>query len=489
MNTPTYDLIVIGGGPGGVAAATSAALRGKKVALVNAKELMGYGLEGAFKSKTMYEIAREFYILRTRWEGVVTGARVDFGAIYQKSEGGASRLRSVRAQQLQEVGVEIHYGWGKFIDPHTLHVDLTAGGELTLTATNFVIATGTSPRHLRGMEPDGKHILTSDEVVNIDRPIESMLILGAGVIGCEFASIFASLGTRVTLIDTQARIFSHDDPDISEMLERSMHMLDIDILRSARAESMELVDGKVHTSLRGGRVIESDMALLAIGRVPNTSGMGLDIAGVELNKWNYIPTTDAMQTNVPHIYSVGDVGLRDTEHDLSLVHIAEAEGRTAIQHMYGESEALSTVHVPFIVFTLPMVAGAGLNETQARELYGDKIRVGKFAHVRNHRAHTQQSLQGFVKLIVGPEGDDRVLGARGVGDGVDSVIGEVSIMIQHGLPYTLLLDSIQAHPSLSESLQGAAFMICGESPKYTSDEEYGIVCQSMPFLQTIVRRR
>jgi dihydrolipoamide dehydrogenase len=218
--------------------------------------------------------------------------------------------------------------------------------------------------------------------------------------------------------------------------------------------------------LTDGTEVFTDLALLSIGRIPNADGLNIEAAGVETNKWGYVGTTDWMQTNVPHIYAVGDVGHRNTEHDLCLVHVAEAEGRAAIRYLFEPETRLSTSHVPFIVFTMPMVAGAGFNERDARAKFGEGIRVGKFGHVRSSRAHCQRATDGFVKLIVGPEGDDRVLGARGVGVGVDVICGEASVMIEHGLPYTYLLDSIHAHPSMSESLQGAALIISGELPEY-----------------------
>lgn len=465
-----YDLVILGGGPGGVAAATSAALRGMKVALVNAQALMGYGLEGAYKSKMMYEIAREFYSLRTRWHEVVQGARVNFHAIHKKNRDGADKLRQVHAESLREMGIDLIVGWGRFVDPHTIEV----GDDLQLRTRYAIIATGTSPRTLKSFNVDGEYILTSDEIVDVKRQINSMLVLGAGVIGSEFATIFAALGSEVTLVDTQPRIFNHDDADMSAVLTRSMKELGVKIRASERAQSMVVKDGRVHTTLKDGSEVITDAALLAIGRAPNTKGIGLEAAGVKLNDWGYIPTTEAMRSNVEHIYAVGDVGLRATELDISLVHVAEAEGRAAVLHINGEMDALNTAHVPFIVFTLPMIAGAGINEAQARKQFGDGVRIGKFANVRNHRAHTRRELEGFVKLIVGPEGDDRVLGVRAVGDGVDGIIGEVSIMVQHQLPYTHLHDAIQAHPSISESLRGAALMISGDSPPYTEGEEFDL---------------
>ncbi|MFT7578401.1 MAG: dihydrolipoamide dehydrogenase [Myxococcota bacterium] len=461
-----FDLVVLGAGPGGATAAKAAALRGLRVALVDDGDLLGYGLRGAYQSKAMFEIAREHYVMRQRWELSLDRLAADFAKFTQASGAGADALRAVHRSEFDRAGITVVAGRGHFRDPHTIAV-----ASALLHGAHIMVSTGTRPRVLPGVTLDGERILTSDEVVDHDDQPESLLVLGAGVIGCEFASIFAALGAQVTLLDTRARILSHEDPDISEVLRRSLERLGVRIEASVRCKGMEVRGEKVHTALDDGRILETDAALLSIGRVPNTEGIGLEAAGVTVDKWGYIPVDDDLVTNVPHIYAAGDVGMRPTDLDLCLVHVAEAEARRAIAHLCGDKRRLSTTHVPFIIFTLPMVAGAGESETSAREKYGD-VRVGKFANVRNHRAHARGTRSGFIKLIVGPTGDDRVLGVRAVGDGVDSVVGEVSLMIQNALPYTHLLDAIHAHPSLSESLHGAAQIIAQGALPYLDGEEH-----------------
>jgi dihydrolipoamide dehydrogenase len=191
--------------------------------------------------------------------------------------------------------------------------------------------------------------------------------------------------------------------------------------------------------------------------------LNLESVGIETDPWGFIPVNENLQTNVPHVYAVGDVGQRNTPLDLALVQVAEAEGRMAVKHIFGESIDIHPEHIPFIIFTMPMIAGAGLNETQARSRYG-KIRVAKFSNIRNHRYRAMQSHAGFLKLIVGPQGDDRILGVRAAGAEADNVIGEVAVLIDKQVPYTYLLDCIHAHPSLAESLQNAARVIAGILP-------------------------
>jgi dihydrolipoamide dehydrogenase len=178
-----------------------------------------------------------------------------------------------------------------------------------------------------------------------------------------------------------------------------------------------------------------------------------------------------MRTNVPHIYAVGDVGERNTPADIALVHVAEAEGRCAAYSILGRQFTQNMDHVPYIIFTIPMIAGAGLSETVARDRYGD-VRVGKYPYGRNHRAHAVFPPIGFVKLIVGPEGDDRILGIRAIGRDADALVAAASIMIERALPYTYILDAMMPHPSLMECLQGAAHIVAGDALSYEEGEEF-----------------
>jgi len=193
--------------------------------------------------------------------------------------------------------------------------------------------------------------------------------------------------------------------------------------------------------------------LLAVGRSPCTQDLSLESAGVALDERGYIPAKRYMQTNVTNIYAVGDVGMRNTPVDMALVRVAQAEGRSAAYHMLGDDTVHSMDHVPHIIFTLPMVAGAGLSETDANEKY-DENRTGKFPFGRKYRAHAKGAPLGFVKLIVGQDGDDRMLGIRAIGPDADSLVSAASKMIEQQLPYTYLLGAIMPHPSRMECLQG-----------------------------------
>ena len=189
----------------------------------------------------------------------------------------------------------------------------------------------------------------------------------------------------------------------------------------------EVGENGVITSLSNGQHVETDSVLFAVGRIANTSGLNLAAAGIELDDRGYVKVGEDMKTNVGHIYAVGDVGQRNTPMDIALVHVAQAEGRRAAYSILGRDFALNLDHVPYIIFTMPMIAGAGLSETVARERHGN-VRIGKYPYGRNHRAHAMFPPIGFVKLIVGPDGDDRILGIRAIGRDADAIVGAASIM-------------------------------------------------------------
>ncbi|MGB7948563.1 MAG: NAD(P)/FAD-dependent oxidoreductase [Candidatus Binatia bacterium] len=453
------DLAILGGGPGGMAAALSAATRGMKVVVIDAGNFLGYGLHGAYKSKALWEAAKDWISAeRLGWVCIPNIKEVLFSQIHERVQRGMTDLTGMYFKYMELKKVRFIHGFGVFLDSHRIQVD---GQDIQFDYA--IIATGSRPRLLPGLNVDGEMIMTSDHIVDIQGNFSSLIVIGAGVLGCEFASIFSAFGVKVTLIDRARRLLSNEDPDISDLLADLFRQNAVDVRSTARVKHVETVEGKVRTTLDDGSTVNTDRALISIGRVPCSGDMNLESVGVETDPWSFVKVNNNLETNIGHIYAVGDVGRRNTPLDLALVQVAEAEGRMAVNHICGEAINIHPDHIPFIIFTMPMVAGAGLNESQARERYGN-VRVAKFLNFRNHRYHAMQSHEGFIKLIVGPPEDDRILGVRAIGSQADNVIGEVSVLIDNRVPYTYLLDCVHAHPSLSESLQDAARVIAGILP-------------------------
>ncbi len=459
-----YDVLILGGGPGGISAASKLALQGKKCIIINDGPLMGYGIEGAFRTKAAFEITREY--LHMRYMEDIYGQHFDlsYNMLHQGVDESSSQLSIMLESRLKRLHIKTVQGRGSFIESNRIRVN-----DDDYTGTKVIIATGTRPRVLPGMPVESDRVITSDTALDLKAAPKSILILGAGVIGCEFASMFNAVGSEVHLVDTKELIMSNEDPDISHFLENAFLARDINIIPGSRYKSMELTENGVKTDITT-KEIETEMVLLAVGRSACSNKMNLDVTGVEIDKYGYISINENMQTNVEGIYAVGDVGYRNIPTDISLVHVAEAEGRRAAAHIMGKLYPQNMDHVPYIIFTVPMLAGAGLSETVAREKYGD-IRVGKYPFARNHRAHAMGPPIGFIKLIVGPEGNDRILGVRAIGSASDTIIGAVAIMIERELPYTYLIESIFPHPSLLESLKGAAHIIAGDKLQYEEGEE------------------
>ncbi|HIM20548.1 MAG TPA: NAD(P)/FAD-dependent oxidoreductase [Rhodospirillales bacterium] len=467
MKPKHYDVLIIGGGPGGISAASKLVLQGKNVLIINDGPLMGYGIEGAFKSKAGYELTREYLHVKHREDVFGPLPALNFSRLKNGIEQSAASLTSMLENRLQRLKVKLIRGQATFKDPHNIIV-----GKKEFSGEHIIIATGTRPRILPNMTIDGKTIITSDEAINLTNSPKSILILGAGVIGCEFASIFNAVGTEVHLVDSKDHIMSNEDPDVREFLKNAFDAMGINVIPSSRYQTHDPCDDGIRTILSTGEII-TEMVMLAVGRIPSSKHINLEATGVKVDDRNYIEIDENTCTNVPHIFAVGDIGNRNVPSDLSLVHVAEAEGRCAAAKILDIEYPQGLDHIPYIVFTHPMLAGAGVTEEYVRKKHGD-VRVGKYPYARNHRAHAIQPPIGFVKLIVGPSGDDRILGVRAVGPNADTIVGAAAIMIERKLPYTYILESVFPHPSLLECLKGSAQIIAGDLLQYEEGEELTI---------------
>lgn len=469
-----YDVCVIGGGPAGFAAAVRCWDFGRRVCLIEKGPLGGAGIHnGALSSKTFWELSRHFRSAKRLDRGYrAERVEADFAQVRAVVEEACEDKTRQIAHQLRELsdprpgmpGSISHVrGTARFIDPHAVHVESSdAGHSRRITAGHFVIATGSRPRELPDIEVDGETIITSDHIGSLRAFPRSLVILGAGVIGCEFATIFANFGrTKVYLIDRAPRILPFEDDDVANLCAANLEAKGVTIHRQAKLIAMRKLEGEVEYTIEhatGGReTIRVEKALISVGRVPNTDRLELDKAGVQLDGRSHIVHQDT-QTSAAHVYAVGDVTL-----DLALVNVGEIEARHAAERICGAHQRpLSYANLATIMFLDPEVAAIGFNEQQAQ---AERIpyRVGVYDYSLVNRAIAMRETEGFVKLLVRDDEAMTILGMRALGVHASTTLEAVSLMIQHQRSARELAELYHPHPAITEGLQDCVRMLLGSS--------------------------
>jgi dihydrolipoamide dehydrogenase len=470
----TFDLCVIGGGPAGYAAAMRAVDLGRSVLLVERERIGGTGIyNGALASKTLWEIAQRVSstneLMRTRGREPF---RLDWSEINRTMNEAMFERKYLHACHMQllasrpaspDHGVFRHErGHARFTGRNTVRIE-RADACIDVHAAHIIIATGSRPRVLPDIPVDEQHILTSDGIFHLDALPRSIVIIGAGVIGCEFATIFTNLGaTRVHLIDRAERILPFEDEDVSEVVANTLERSGAIIHRQAKLDRIGVVNGEVEYQLSypDGRteVLRVEKALISVGRIPNVEGLGLDMAGVSTEPATGLIHADDTFTSRSNIHVVGDA----TGSNM-LVNLGELEARHAVERIWGgKVQRLQFDNVSTIMFLDPEVAGVGLNEQECRKR-GIAHRVARIDYSCLARAIAMRRTRGFFKLIVSADGEMRVLGMRAVGEHASSAIQAVSLMMRLGTPIAELADLIHPHPSITEGVQECARMLLGRS--------------------------
>ncbi len=469
-----YDVCVIGGGPAGFAAAMRAWDFGKRVCLVEKSELGGTGVHnGALSSKTLWELSRDYCNARRRDRGYTAdNVEVDFRQVVHCVGVAIDEKVSQMRRQLDELGrmnshhagvVHFVSGTARFEDPHRVRVEGNEpGSDRTLSADHFVIATGSKPRELPTIDVDGHFIMTSDHIMGIERFPKSLVILGAGVVGCEFATIFSNYGqTKVYLIDRGGRILPFEDEDVSRHCSMNLERAGVTIHHRSTLIDMKVVNGRVAYTIEhhtgGQETITVDHAIVSVGRVPCADGLGLDKAGVELDSRGYIQHDDT-RTSQPHIYAVGDI-----TQDLALVSIGEIEGRHAVEKMFDNStKTLDYANISSIYFLEPEVAAIGLNEQQAQEKR-IPYKVAVYGYALNNRAIAMRATGGFVKMLTTDCERMQILGMRAAGVHASTTIEAVSLMMKAGHSIREIAELLHPHPAVTEAVQDCVRMLLGSS--------------------------
>ncbi len=466
------DVCVLGAGPGGFAAAMRAHDLGKQVVLVERGRAGGAGIHaGALSSKTMWHLSNDYAVAKRTDRGyrAAAGVEVSYPSVIESVRSAVLERRALLERQLQRLGtpsprggkVTVVRGDARFVSSHAVVVKAGDGTTRAIEAEHFVIATGSRPRIPDGIEVDGELVVTSDEIESFPRFPESLVIVGAGVIGCEYATVFANFGkTKIHIIDRQPRILPFEDEDVADEVAKSFESMGVHIHRSSKLESLRVRDGQVEyvvTDAAGrSETIRVERALVSVGRVPNTADLGLDAAGVAVAP-NGSVVVEGTRSTAPHIHAAGDVTM-----DIALVNIAELEGRYAVESMFGQSprpihyEALSA-----IMFLRPEVASVGLNELSAKAR-GIPYRVAALGNRLVSRNIAMRSTSGFVKLLAARD-SPTILGLRVVGPQASSTIQGIAFLIHMGATLEDLDHCVHPHPAIPEAVQECARLLLGRS--------------------------
>jgi pyruvate/2-oxoglutarate dehydrogenase complex dihydrolipoamide dehydrogenase (E3) component len=459
-----FDAVIVGSGQAGNPLAAALAKASKKTAVIESKHVGGTCInEGCTPTKTMVTSGRVAYLARRGADyGVSTGPiSMDLTKVRERKREVVERFRSGNEKHLQTTDdIELIYGLGHFVGPKTLHVDLRGGGTRTLEADWFFLNTG-----LRAAMPqiDGIQdvpFLTNESIMELDTVPENLLILGGGYIGLEFGQMFRRFGSKVTIIHIGKQLLDHEDADIAEEVQKILIEDGIEILLEAETKAAHGSAGAVELTVKAGgkeQVVKGSQLLIAAGRKPNTDALNLSATGVELDPHGYIKVNDYLETNVPGIYSLGDV-----KGGPAFTHISYDDYRiVAANLLNGESRSTRDRILPYTVFIDPQLGRIGLSESDARK-QGKKIRVAKMPMTSVARAIETAETRGFMKIIVDPN-TELILGAAVLGIEGGEIATVVQMAMQGGLKYTVLRDGIFSHPTLSEGLNNVFFNWVDES--------------------------
>lgn len=451
--------VVIGGGPAGVQAATYAVRLGGTVTLVEDSIVGGAAnLWDCIPSKAMIATGGALsFASRMETMGVDADERpqVDLDALRERIHGITAQMNASMVELLESQGVRIIRGRGRMKGPHEVVVDTDDGVE-ELAADAVLLSTGSRPRIPDWCEPDGDRILTTRDAYPPTQLPEHLVVIGSGVTGVEFVHMFSSLGSKVTLIVSRQQVLPQKDAEVAAALEDALLARGVALLKGARAVGADHdpdYEGGVVVRCDDGRVVRGSHALLAIGSIPNSEGLALDAAGVEVGPGGYVPVNHHCQSNVPHIYAAGDLSGK-----LPLASVAAMQGRKIAEHVMGlhtrEHRHLDYDKAASAIFTDPEIADVGLAEAEAFAL-GRKIRVTKVPFASTAKALINNYPQGFVKIISDPA-TGVVLGGSIVGRHAAELISVIALAATAGLKVTDIVESVLVHPSLSEALADAA---------------------------------
>ena len=457
-----YDLIVLGSGPGGYPAAIRASQLGKKVAIVERESLGGICLNwGCIPTKALLKSAQVFeYAKHATDYGIeLNDPKQNFGNVIKRSRGVADKMNKGVQFLMKKNKIDIVMGTGKLIAANKLEVTAADGSKQTLEAKNIIIATGARARELPALKLDGKKIVGYRDAMNLPTQPKSMIIVGSGAIGTEFAYFYNSMGTKVTIVEFLPRIVPVEDEDISKELEKNFKKQGISIMTNSEVTNVDTSGEGVKAKIKtqdGETTLEAEILLSAVGITANIENIGLEELGIKTDKGRII--VDANQlTNVPGVYALGDC-----TPNQALAHKATKEGINAAEHLAGKKpEPIDYNNVPGCTYCLPEIASVGYTEKAAKDA-GYELKVGKFPFVASGKATAAGDTTGFVKIIYDAKYGE-LLGCHMIGNNVTDLIAEVVVARKLETTAHEILNSIHPHPTMSEGVKEATAVAYGEA--------------------------
>lgn len=457
-----YDLVVIGSGPGGYVAAIRAAQLGLKTAVVEKDRPGGVCLNwGCIPSKAILTSAEMYEDLKDgKHYGIkINGLSCDYPQVIKRSREVADRLAKGVEFLFKKNHIPLLKGSGRLESQNRVVIETDKNGAQQVEAERILIATGSSERTLPGLEIDGKQILTSYEALTDSEIPESIVIIGGGAVGVEFAYIYSVFGSRVTLVEMETQLLPGVDTEVAQELEKIFKKKGLDVLTRTKFHSVEKFPGRVEVTLESGGDLKRRTAkkvLVAVGRTPLSANLGLEALGVQLDR-GYIKVDEHMRTANEAIYAIGDV-----IGPPLLAHAASEEGLAAVEFMVGErGKAADPLRIPACIYCQPQVAVIGLSEEQARAR-GYDVKVGKFPFRALGKALAAGHEEGFVKLVVDKQYGE-ILGCHIIGRGATELIAEIGLARTLEATTAELSGTVHAHPTLSEALMEAALSAEGRS--------------------------
>jgi dihydrolipoamide dehydrogenase len=458
MRRESVDIAILGSGTGGYTAAIRAAQWGASVALIESREVGGTCLNrGCIPTKALIgsleamEKAKKAEVFGFSSGEVVPNLQQ---MMERKRRIVASLVQGV-TKLLQGNGVKMLKGKGVLLSDRRIRVTDQAGDETILDAKTVLLATGSEPTRPKFLHCDGINILTSDEILELSDFPKSLLIVGAGAIGVEFARIFRSLGSDVVLVEMMDQILPDTDRRVAQVLSACMKRRGIEIKTQMKIEKVEIRDGSVFSLLGSGETVRTEKVLIAVGRTPNSESIGMETLGVHAEN-GFVRTDGFGRTNVPGLYAAGDVAGK-----WLLAYTAALEGVRAVEHSLGKAVPPENGVVPLTVFSDPEVAMVGLSENEAIQK-GMEVRVGRFLFAANGKAAAIDETEGFAALVAEKK-SDTIVGGQIVGPHASDLIAEIALAIRLGAKAGNVADTLHSHPTLAESVMEAALDVNGES--------------------------